>query len=128
MLGAAFGVLSASSFALSNVFARRGVMGLSALQGIYITVVAGVPLFFIAALVSGQVFRLGELGWSQHAWLAASGVTQYIVGRYSNYRAIRALGANGSAPLLSLSVLVSVVLAVPLLGERISLVQGVGIA
>ncbi|PZC48311.1 MAG: Permease of the drug/metabolite transporter (DMT) superfamily/Uncharacterized membrane protein [Chloroflexi bacterium] len=127
MLGPILGVLSAAGFALSNVFARRGVLGVPALQGIYVTVIAGVPLFVILAAATGQLFRLGDLTWEQNALLASSGLTQYIIGRYSGYRSIGALGANGSAPLLSLSALVAAGMGVLVLGEQMTVLKGVGV-
>ncbi len=126
LLGAIFGILTAACFSASVIVARRGMLVASADQGIYFSVVAGVPLFLIVALLTGQLFRVNEFGVAALWMLAGAGVSEYLVGRYSNFRAIRILGANASSPLRSLNVVFAVVLAVVLLDESISLQRGLG--
>ena len=128
MVGPIFGILTGASFAVSGVVARRGVLYASALQGMYVTVLAGVPLFLIAGAVSGQMFRLSVFSGADWLLLTISGLTNMLIGRYCNYRAVRALGANGSTPLRSFAVLIAVVSAIVFLGEEMTTAKGFGIA
>ncbi len=128
MIGPIFGILTGASFAVSGVVARRGVLYASALQGMYVTVLAGVPLFLIAGAVSGQMFRLSVFSGADWLLLTISGLTNMLIGRYCNYRAVRALGANGSTPLRSFAVLIAVVSAIVFLGEEMTTAKGFGIA
>jgi drug/metabolite transporter (DMT)-like permease len=58
--------------------------------------------------------------------MAGVGLLHFIVGRYCNYRANQAAGANLVAPVIQLQVVVSVVLAVLILGEPCTVLQLIG--
>ncbi len=128
LLGALFSILSSASFGINTVFTRRGVLGASASNGIYISVPMGVPLLAIAALLTGQIFGIGVLTPRDYLFLAAAGIVHFLLGRYSNYRATAAIGANRSNPLRSIATPFSVIAAVLILGERLSWINGIGIA
>ena len=128
MLGALFAVLSALSFAFSTITARRGVIGSSASFGLYITVILGVPLFAVAALATGQLFDTLDLSTEALVMLAGAGVLHFLIGRYCNYRCIDAIGSNRAQPLQTTNTIYSVVVAVIVLGEEVTVLMGVGIA
>ena len=107
---------------------RRGVLTGTVAQAMAITVPLGLPLFFLAALVSGH---LGDvLGFSPHAIAAlmGAGVMHFVWGRYCNYRATRALGTNLVAPIQQVNLIVTLVLAIWLLGEQLTGLKLIGIA
>jgi drug/metabolite transporter (DMT)-like permease len=93
-----------------------------------VTVIMGVPMFFIATLVSGQLLNFRDLGLLAYGYLALGGVINYIVGRQFNYMAIEALGAARAAPFQALTLPYSVVVAFIFLGEGISIFTIVGVA
>ena len=128
MLGVAYTAVAAVFFGLNGATFRRGVLGGSALQGVYVTVLGGVPLFLLAALVTQQAFRLEALELRAYVILAASGVLHFLLGRYSNFRAYAALGQTRAQPLIQASTLVSVVIAVLFLRETVTLLMAMGIA
>ena len=126
MLGALLALASAATFGLNNAAIRRGVLSASVLQAMAITVPLGVPLFAIACLISGGFQSMTELSASAVGWMALAGVVHFIAGRYSNYRSIRALGANLSSPIQQLSVPISIVLAMIFLEEVITPLRIIG--
>ena len=128
MLGAFLALLSAATFGLNNAALRRGVLKGSVLQAMAVTVPMGVPLFALAALAG--IAAGGELRVTPEplGWFALAGVVHFVIGRYSNYRATRAMGANLSGPVQQMSVLVSLGLALALLGEQLTPTALVGIA
>ena len=128
MIGALLSVFSALAFSLSDVLVRRGVIRASASQGAFITVLIGVPLFAMAALVTGQLLRLDDLGLTAYGYLALAGIVHYVVGRYFNYAAIGAIGAARAGPVQALSLPYSILVAFVALGEGINFLMGVGIA
>lgn len=83
MLGAVLALLSAFSFSMNSVLVRRGVTQASASQGATITVLMGVPMFLAAALVTGQLFRVGELSGESLGLLAGAGLVHFVIGRIS---------------------------------------------
>ena len=128
MLGIAYTAVAALFFGINGATVRRGVFGGSALQGVYVTVLGGVPLFLLAALVSQQVFRLEALELRAYIILAGSGVLHFLLGRYCSFRAYAALGQTRAQPLIQASTLVSVVIAVIFLSETVTPLMAAGIA
>jgi hypothetical protein len=98
MIGALLALLSAASFGLNNAALRRGVLKGSVLQAMTITVPLGVPLFALGALAFGALGGLADLPAASVFWFAVAGVVHFLLGRYGNYRATRAMGANLSGP------------------------------
>ena len=127
MIGALFALLGAATFGLNDATVRRGVVTGSVVQGLAVTVPIGVPLFFLAALASGQLFDVGDLAGLSVLMLAGAGVAHFVWGRYCNYRAVKAMGGNRAGPVQQTSLLVALVLAVVLLDESVGWLRLVGI-
>ncbi len=126
-LGVLFALLGAFSFSLNSVTMRRGISRGAASQGLYVTVFLGAILFLVASVVSGQAFDLGSVTANDFAFMAAGGVVHILGGRYCNYRAMGAIGANRAQPIVGMATLASVMIAVVFLGESLSRLQGLGI-
>jgi uncharacterized membrane protein len=127
MLGALLSLLSAATFGLNIASMRRGVITGSALQAMSITVPVGVPLFALGCLAFGAFGALPGMSAETLGWFVAAGVVQFIVGRYSNYRATRALGAAQSGPIQQVALIVSLALAIVFLGELLTILKIIGI-
>ena len=127
MLGGILALLSAAAFALNNAAARRGVLSGSVLQAMAISVPFGVPFFFVGVLLFGSLDDLSAFSGREIAWLAAAGVLHFVLGRYANYRGAKAIGAVMMGPIQDLNILVSLILAVIFLGEKITPLMGIGI-
>jgi uncharacterized membrane protein len=126
-LGGFLALLAAATFALNNAFARRGVLNGTVVQAMAVSVPLGVPLFLVVALATGSTSLILE--FSTNAWtlLALAGIIHFVLGRYCNYRAVKAMGANLAGPVMESSVLVALVLAVALLGEHLTIIKALGI-
>ena len=94
MIGALIALSSAFCFALSDVFVRRGVAKASVAYGAFITVLLGVPLFTIGALLFGQLFRVDQISGEGYVYLAAAG----IIHPYLKLRANWPSDSNCSRP------------------------------
>ena len=127
MTGALLALLSAASFGLNNAMFRRGVLSGSVLQALAVTVPLGVPLFAAGCLIFGAFGALGALTPTTLAWMSAAGVIHFVIGRYGNYRATRAMGAALSSPIQQLSVLVALALALIFLDEHLTPLRAAGI-
>lgn len=127
MLGALLSLLSAATFGMNIATLRRGVLEGSVLQALAITVPAGVPLFAVGCLAVGGYDELLGFSARQWGWFGLAGVLHFIVGRYGNYRATRALGGAQSGPIQQVSLLISLALAMIFLGERLTVLNIIGI-
>ncbi|MGE0628368.1 MAG: EamA family transporter [Hyphomicrobiaceae bacterium] len=128
LLGIAFSLLSAAFFALNATAARRAVLFGSVLMGLAITVPLGVPLFYLLALLTGEGHLVFGLPPEAVAWFSAAGIIHFVCGRYCNYSAAGAIGTNLSAPIMQSEVLVTLVLAIVVLGEYLTPLRILGIA
>lgn len=127
MTGALLALSSAALFGLNSASIRRGVLTGSVLHALAITVPAGVPLFALAYLVSAD-FELPPTllipGWG---WFALAGIVHFVIGRYGNYRATKAIGSTLSAPLQQISIPVSLLLAIVILDESMTILRIAGV-
>jgi drug/metabolite transporter (DMT)-like permease len=126
LLGATFALLSAASFALNTVTARRGVVTGTPSQAMAVSVPLGVLCFALAATVMGDIGRLASFPPAAAAWMAGVGVVHFVVGRYCNYRATKEAGANLVSTVLHLQVVATLTLAVVVLHEPCTVLQMIG--
>src|SRR5919106_47637 len=110
MLGGLLSLVSAVCFAYANASVRRGVLTGSVLQAVGISLPVALPIFVIAMLPSGGFEALA--GFSGRSWLllVVAGVIHFAWGRYCNYRATKAIGANLVAPVQQYSLVITLVL------------------
>jgi uncharacterized membrane protein len=127
MLGMIYAVLAAASFGFNSASVRRGTITGTVTQVVALSMPLGLVTFAAVALATGQLSRMDQLSRHACALLAFSGVLHFVFGRYCNYRSIQAMGANLSAPITQWNLLVSLVLAIAFLGERLDPLKIVGI-
>jgi drug/metabolite transporter (DMT)-like permease len=127
MLGAFLALLSAALFGLNNAATRRGVLGGTVMQGMALTVPIGMVLFFIAALLTGTLGAVTSFSPWALMCFALAGVAHFVLGRYCNYRAIAAIGTNLASPIQQWEILVTLVLALSFLGERLTPISVIAI-
>ncbi len=127
MLGAFFALLAGAVFAWTNAAVRRGVLTGSAAVATTLSVSVGLPIFLVALMATGNPGRLFQLSGQSVAVFAAVGVSHFIIGRGSNYRALRAIGATLAGSVMQFSGLVSLGLAVFFLGETLTPLRILGI-
>jgi len=127
MLGALLALASAAALGLNTAIVRRGVRWASPYYLIVVSLTAAVPVFFALAWASGQLGRAGELGLSGLGLLALAGLLNFIGGRYSNFMAIAAIGANLTAPLRTFSTLFSAVFGFAILNEEVTALRLLGL-
>ena len=126
VLGAVLAVLSAATFALTNALGRRGVITGTPVQGIVVSIPVGLFCFLAIALLTGAFESLNRVSATALAAISAAGVLHFVIGRYCNFRASQAAGVNLTAPVLQLSAVVTLVLAVVILREPCTMLQAAG--
>jgi len=128
VLGGLIALLSAATFAFNNASMRRGVLTGSVLQAMAITVPIGLPISFVVAVATGSLAAVA--GFSSRALIALSlsGILHFVWGRYCNYRATRAIGTNLVAPIQQINLIVTLLLAIWILGETLTPLRMLGIA
>ena len=127
MLGIIYSLAAAATFALNAAAARRAVLSGSVLQGLIITVPLGVPLFLVLMFVSGEIGLLAAFPLSAYLWFAAAGIVHFVIGRFGNYSSAAAIGTNLASPILQSEVIVTLVLAMFVLGESLTPLRALGI-
>jgi drug/metabolite transporter (DMT)-like permease len=126
-LGVLYAILSTTSFSFNQISVRRGMLSGSAMQGVYVSVLLGAPTLLLIALATTQLFRITDISIPSYGWLAGAGVSHFLFGRYANYRAVGAIGANRARPIVQTNFIFSLGLAWLWLKEDITLQMWLGI-
>lgn len=127
-MGVLLALLGAFAFALMNVFARNGVRQSDGDTGVFTTMLVNVAVYVVlltAVLTTGGVLRL-EAG--AVAWFVLAGLSATLLGRHTLFGAIRRIGAARGAALKNATPLVTVGIAILVLGERLTPPAALGIA
>lgn len=128
MIGALLAVVSALTFALNSATSRRGVLTGSVAQGMAITVPLGTLIFLITAAAVGYLPALAEFPVTSLAYFSAAGILHFVLGRYCNLRATKAMGAVLVGTIVEAGLVWTILLAVIALGEPLTPLRILGIA
>src|SRR5262245_799759 len=85
-------------------------------------------MFLAVALATGSLGALAGLSGPAIGLLAAAGVLHFVIGRYGNFRAAKAIGNNLSAPVIQLGLAVALGLAILVMHETLTPLRILGIA
>lgn len=125
LLGIAFSLLAALGFGLSAVLARPGLAHIGVYRGTLISVVGSLVFIGLIALLAD--FRgLLRVSLVALGWFALIGLLNFALGRLFYNLGIQRIGVARSSPLVGTTPLLAGALAVLFLGERLSLLLGVG--
>jgi uncharacterized membrane protein len=128
VLGGFIALLSAATFAFNNASMRRGVLTGTVLQAMAITVPIGLPISIAVAVATGSLAAVAGFSSRALVALSLSGIMHFVWGRYCNYRATRAIGTNLVAPIQQINLIVTLLLAIWILGETLTPLRMLGIA
>jgi drug/metabolite transporter (DMT)-like permease len=127
LLGTLLSFAAAAFFGLNATTVRRGVLTGSVLQGITVSLGLGLPIFIIASIFAGSFSKIFAFSTEGYFLLITGGAIHFAFARYCNYRAMKAMGALMVRPFQQSSVIVSLVLAMFLLGETLTPLRLFGI-
>ena len=127
MLGILFGLGSAVAFGANSIITRRGMLRVSSNYIATLSVFTGCLFFVPVTGITGDLLAMGRFHWKAYVFMALSGVIHFALGRSWSYRCVQLLGSTRSTILSSLSPIATVVLAVVILKETITLTMGFGI-
>ena len=125
--GVFLSLAAAAMLGLNTAVVRRGVLKTSAYNGMMISIPLSIPVFFFISMATGQLNRISEFSSFDYLVLGIAGIINFLGGRYSQFLAIQAVGANLTAPVRVLSALFGAVLGGLFLGEEITLLRAFGI-
>lgn len=117
MLGILFALLAAAGWGVDSVVARQGLRQIPPSIGTFISLWATLPVIvLLALLIDPDGFRR-LLSPAALAWFILLGILNFPIARQLNFRATRYLGAARASAIFAGAPLVSVVLAILVLGE-----------
>jgi drug/metabolite transporter (DMT)-like permease len=127
MLGIILGFGCAIAFATNAIVTRRGVLRASSNYIANISILTGPVFFLLVASVTKDLSQIGQFPWKAYLFLALSGVVHFALGRTWAYKSIQLIGTNRSYMVTSLYPIVSIGLAIIILGETIKPLMILGI-
>jgi uncharacterized membrane protein len=121
MLGLLFALLSGFSFALGNIFIRRGTYRSGeSFTPVPITLFLGTAIFGMAILISGKAGQLVDMSWTAAGALAVAGLMHYHLGRTFGYVSILLIGANRAAPIHMCSTPLAAIIGIVFFEEQLT--------
>ncbi|HKW04021.1 MAG TPA: DMT family transporter [Nitrososphaerales archaeon] len=128
LAGILLALLSSICFAANRSFASRPLVKTNATTAIYLGLVVGLIILAFPLFAFGQEIDLAIIGTTALVIFLIVGVLHLGVGRTFSFTSVKNIGANQASLLIASQILYSLIFAVVLLGETISLVTGIGIA
>ncbi len=123
-LGPLFAILTAASFALSQVLVRRSTyQSEESFTSLAVSLLVGTPIFVLLVSFFGEWREFISFTWRQYVLLAAAGLIHLIIARYLFFNSTRIIGANPTVAITRTSVIFSVIFGVVLLGESVTALQ-----
>jgi len=115
-------LLSAFVFALSIIFVKAGVRSATPTTALWLTLAVNVLLLWSWGIMRGEL----NPDWYSWGYFAISGMFAPLLGRLFQFQGIRHLGTNISTPITLTHPLVTVLIAVLFLEERLTITGFVG--
>jgi transporter family protein len=120
-LGPIFAILTAVSFAVTQVLVRRATyQSDESFTPLAISMLVGTPIFVILVTVSGEWEEFISFTWQQYTLLGAAGLIHLIIARFLFFNSTRIIGANPTAAITRTSVIFSVIMGVAFLSESVT--------
>ena len=119
MTGIVFGLAAATCWGISALLVRLGLQYIRPSTGTWISLIPG--CFLITGLAA--VFNIGsfmELPMIAIFWFALGGLFNFALGRFLNTNSIHMVGLAKATPLFSTAPLFATLLAIIVLGEKIT--------
>lgn len=122
MIGLSLALISTFAFALSNVSIRKGVARTGeSYSPVPISLLAGMILFALTLVISGEIRLLTALSGSALVSFASAGIVHFVFGRTLAFTGIRLIGANRSSPILTSNILITTILGIVFFNEPVTI-------
>jgi DME family drug/metabolite transporter len=116
-------LVSAVLSAGATIFIRQGLRTSGSLTGFWINVAVGMITFWIAVAVTGGP---GPVSTTALGYFVLAGLVGTVAGRLFRFVAIERVGASVAAAVINLNPMIATILAILLLGERVTVPIVVG--
>ncbi|HWA48273.1 MAG TPA: EamA family transporter [Dongiaceae bacterium] len=127
MLGGFLALVAAVTFAMNNAAFRRGALTGTVAQAMAISLLLGLLIFAVATVLAGATGAVTAFPMQSVLMLCGAGVLHFAWGRYCNFRATKAMGANLVGPAQQFSIVVTLCLAIFVLDEALTPLRIIGI-
>ncbi len=127
-MGVVLALLGALAFSFMNVFIRNGVRPDDRDDGVLTTMLVNAAM--LSSLLAWVVLTagIGQFSAEAFVWFVVAGLSSTFLGRQTLFGGIRLIGAARAAAIKNATPLVTLIIALTFLGERLTLLAGGGIA
>ena len=125
MTGIFLAIIAGLGWGTAAVFARLGLQGIKPSAGTLISLASSVTLVGSVALIV-DFDTIASLQPMTILWFGLIGLITYVIGRQSNFTAIRYIGASRATAIFASAPLFSTAIAITLIGESINIPIAIG--
>ena len=119
-IGASFAFSAAIFFSLSSVATRRGVLHGYVYSTVLISILIGIPMYLLAALLFHEIDNIPMLTLQTIIPFILAGIIHFVIGRYILYSSVHYIGASSTMPIVATSNVFSAFIAIPILRETVT--------
>lgn len=120
MIGLILALCSAIFFGFHTVIQRRSLLTSNTYTGVITSLSIGLLLFIPILLITGDIFTLTSLSIFDFVMIGIAGIFHFVGGRSLLYEGIQKIGSNRTTPILSSSIILTMILSNLVLLEKIT--------
>ncbi|MFC1981494.1 EamA family transporter [Chloroflexota bacterium] len=125
MLGIFLAITAGLGWGIAAVFARLGLRGIKPSTGTLISLVSSVMLVSFTTMIV-NFDTIASLSLKAILWFGLIGLITYVIGRQSNFAAIRYIGASRATTIFASAPLFSTAIAIIIIGESMNIPITIG--
>ncbi len=126
-VGALIAFLAALLFALNSIVLRRGVLSGYVYSGTMLSIIIGVPMYLILSILDSEYECIPSIPIDFVIPFVVVGVLHFALGRYLYYLSVHYSGTIVSMPIMAMGQIIAAYLAIPLLGEEVTVFKITGL-
>ena len=121
-----FAFLAMVFWGLAPVFGKIGLTKVSPLIGLYVRTFVVAAILLVYGVLSGQIKNLTYVGRTDILYLAGEAVFASLLGHLAYFFALKSGAASRVVPFIAAYPLVTFLVGVSFLGEKLTLMKGAG--
>ena len=125
MLGIFLSVAAGLGWGIAVVFARLGLQGIKPSTCTLISLISSIMLVSFTALIV-NFDTIASLSLRAILWFGLIGLIHFVIGRQSNFAAVRYIGATRATTIFASAPLFTTALAIIVIGESINIPITIG--
>ncbi|OIO40599.1 MAG: hypothetical protein AUJ75_00010 [Candidatus Omnitrophica bacterium CG1_02_49_10] len=126
--GLILSILAALAWGFAPALAKTGLYKVDPLMGVALRTIAVAVVLIFAMAFSGKAADIAKLDMKSVAFIISEGLLAGLLGQWLYYKALKSWEASKVVPIAGSYPMIAAIVAILILGERITIEKGLGVA